>query len=117
MTPHRLSSKAVLFGRLTDPKAVVKIVGDCRWGAIAAVTTARRLQIRVHNTANGREWEHNHDVSGLAPSGCAGETVGAILMKYGYTPENIERIIGEYGDVACGKPPTSESPLATPPPV
>lgn len=75
LTPHRLSSKVVLFGRRSDPKAVVKIVGGCQWGAVAAVTTARRLQIRIHNTVYGREWEHNHNTSGLAPSGYSGSAL------------------------------------------
>lgn len=68
LNAEKLSSKVVVFGRLTDPKAVVKMVGGCTWGAVAAVTTARRLQIRVHNTANGKEWVHNHNRGGLAPS-------------------------------------------------
>ena len=72
---QKLSDKVAVFGRRSDPKAIVKLVGGCTWGAIAAVTTARKLQIRVHNTANGNEWEHNHNKGGLAPSGYAGNAL------------------------------------------
>ena len=75
LSAEQLSSKVAVFGRRSDPKAVVKLVGGCTWGAIAAVTTARRLQIRVYNTANGKEWEHNHNSSGLAPSGYSGSAL------------------------------------------
>lgn len=68
-----LSPKAAVFGSRNDPKAVVKLVGGCTWGAVAAVTTARKLQIRVYNPSNGREWKHNHNRSGLAPSGYSGD--------------------------------------------
>ena len=70
-----LSDKVAVFGRRSDPKAIVKLVGGCTWGAVAAVTTARKLQIRVYNTANGNEWEHNHSRSGLAPSAYSGNAL------------------------------------------
>lgn len=72
---EKLSDKVAVFGRRSDPKAMVKLVGGCTWGAIAAVTTARKSQIRVYNTANGNEWEHNHNRSGLAPSGYSGNAL------------------------------------------
>ena len=75
LTGHRLSSKAGLFGSHADPKALVKIVTSCQWGAVAAVTTARPSQIRVHKLANGREWELNHTGGGLAPSGYSADSL------------------------------------------
>ncbi len=75
MPAEKLSSNVAVFGRRSDPKAVVKLVGGCTWGAIAGVTTARKLQIRVHNMANGKEWMHNHNRSGLAPSGYSGDAL------------------------------------------
>jgi len=72
---QKLSDKVAVFGSRSDPKAMIKVVGGCTWGAIAAVTTARKLQIRVYNTANGNEWEHNHNRGGLAPSGYSGNAL------------------------------------------
>ena len=75
LTPHRLSSRSMLFGRVADPKAVVKLVRSCQWGAVAAVVTARKFQIRVHNTANGKEWLYNHNTNTLAPSSYSGDAL------------------------------------------
>ena len=75
LAAHRLSSRSMLFGRVADPKAVVKLVRSCQWGAVAAVVTARKFQIRVHNTANRKEWIYNHTASGLAPSGYSGDAL------------------------------------------
>lgn len=75
LAAHRLSSRSMLFGRVADPKAVVKLVRSCQWGAVAAVVTARKFQIRVYNTANGKEWVYNHTASGLAPSGYSGDAL------------------------------------------
>ena len=75
LTPVQLADDVAVFGRRNDPKALVKLVGGCTWGAIAAVTTARRLQIRVENRANGRVWTHNHNRAGLAPSAYSGSAL------------------------------------------
>lgn len=75
LAAHRLSSRSMLFGRLADPKAVVKLVRSCQWGAVAAVVTARKFQIRVHNSANGKEWLYNHNTNTLAPSAYSGDAL------------------------------------------
>ena len=81
-TVHQLDGRraegtdnVAVFGRPSDPKALVKLVGGCTWGAVAAVTTARKSQIRVYNQGNGREWLHNHNKSGLGPSGYSGDAL------------------------------------------
>lgn len=46
---------------------------------------------------------------------CKGGTVGAILLKHGYEPDNIERIIKNHGKIACGHSDPANPPSTTPP--
>ncbi|MYA09452.1 MAG: hypothetical protein F4060_09400 [Holophagales bacterium] len=82
--PGPENQEETLIGRAVDPAAAL--------GSI----------VSLMNWAGDKRTANQHRRADVLTMFCNGETVGEILVRCGYTPKNIRKIIEQFVDIACG---------------